>query len=905
MPAPTPSAVSVEAVGTAWIEGTLYVRTITRWDDGTTPDGGTTQLVLRRRGGERTVTVPTVVSSSRSAADGGGGASTDSRLDVRHVGRSGWLPDAVWDVHARVRGSDGTVTVPVFTGLGARPALLAGRPAVAYRNTKGHLTVDTTGRLHFVVNDGRPRLADATVSASDGGARHVRVTMPLDGVRVHGRGSVAGTVSVASHRPPWGRRVAGAVRRRLAGASPAGGSATVTATRDDLTLSFDVTATPGRWRPSFVFAGESKAAPFLLTVPRTGPVTVEPLDEPPARAEDPLVTVVAVGRDEPLLEAAVRSVLAQTLPLARTEIIVVTDPGAAPAWWGAVSAARPDVRLVTASGGTATQRNAGLEAARGRYVHFLDADDRLAPLALEKLAETADATGADLVLGKTLGISRRRATPHAFQATVLSADTLDQRLFDVLTPHHLFRRAHLDDLGLRFPEGLPDDGDDLLTAELALRARRVAVLADSVYYESGVTGSGGVPVGGDDPAQGLDDELEAALRLAEVVTDQVPEGPRREKLLRRPAATLTGIARRVAALDDPEVRGRLAAEARDRFGRHWTGSLRRGRDERSALLLDTFLSGDGDALADLMTACHGDEKALRAAVDGGDLRYDVPATVQHVVPPESRTVSAQVVNHLMTSLVVDDGFARVAGWIAAPGVLPPPDGVRAVLRLRDTETEVELPVTLGDTLVTDPVEALPFTLGIDPAALDAPGRWDLYVAPVWAGHALPDLRFGSRRPTQVDETCVDVTGRALGAPDTVLYATASYGNLSVSHRDFLTADEVRLSRLSLDEDDRPEAVVDVAGLGKGLQVYADVDPAGSREAPHRLPWRRLDDRQVAARLPVPVTGDLRFALTVVHGDVRATSHVPEPLEPVRTAAFVARYEDGRFVVSRLPEGEPS
>lgn len=58
------------------------------------------------------------------------------------------------------------------------------------------------------------------------------------------------------------------------------------------------------------------------------------------------------------------------------------------------------------SGGPSSPRNVGLGKATGRYVFFLDADDRLGPEALERMVAMADRNGTDVVLGKVEGINR-------------------------------------------------------------------------------------------------------------------------------------------------------------------------------------------------------------------------------------------------------------------------------------------------------------------------------------------------------------------------------------------------------------------------------------------------------------------------------------------------------------------
>ena len=84
-----------------------------------------------------------------------------------------------------------------------------------------------------------------------------------------------------------------------------------------------------------------------------------------------------------LLGDAVASVLAQTV--SDLECVVVDDAGG-----GVVGLPDdPRVRVIvrTHNGGTAASRNTGVDAARGRYVTFLDDDDLLTPDRLEIASE--------------------------------------------------------------------------------------------------------------------------------------------------------------------------------------------------------------------------------------------------------------------------------------------------------------------------------------------------------------------------------------------------------------------------------------------------------------------------------------------------------------------------------------
>ncbi|HXG29201.1 MAG TPA: glycosyltransferase family 2 protein [Nevskiales bacterium] len=97
------------------------------------------------------------------------------------------------------------------------------------------------------------------------------------------------------------------------------------------------------------------------------------------------------------LRRAITSVLSQdtTAPL---ELIVVDDnstDGTAD-----VVAAIQDERLHyirrTTNGGASAARNAGIMAARGRYIAFIDSDDEWLPFKLEKQLAALDAAGTDI-----------------------------------------------------------------------------------------------------------------------------------------------------------------------------------------------------------------------------------------------------------------------------------------------------------------------------------------------------------------------------------------------------------------------------------------------------------------------------------------------------------------------------
>src|SRR5919197_5607580 len=82
---------------------------------------------------------------------------------------------------------------------------------------------------------------------------------------------------------------------------------------------------------------------------------------------------------------AVSSALAQTYP---AHEVIVVDDGSTDDLAGALSTFAGRIRLIRKeNGGAASARNAGVAAAEGEFVAFLDADDVYGPRRLEVLGE--------------------------------------------------------------------------------------------------------------------------------------------------------------------------------------------------------------------------------------------------------------------------------------------------------------------------------------------------------------------------------------------------------------------------------------------------------------------------------------------------------------------------------------
>jgi len=187
----------------------------------------------------------------------------------------------------------------------------------------------------------------------------------------------------------------------------------------------------------------------------------------------PLVSVIIPTYNRrALLQEAIESVLAQTL--GDFEVVVVNDAGsdARPA----VDAFR-DPRLVylehTVNQGQPAARNTALRAARGRYIAYLDDDDRYLPQHFETLVGALQRTGKAVAYSDCVSVAFL-PTEQGFQETkrenVFHQEaTREKLLIDNVFPPlvMMHERACLDKTGLFDPD-LRGHEDWDLTIRLAL-----------------------------------------------------------------------------------------------------------------------------------------------------------------------------------------------------------------------------------------------------------------------------------------------------------------------------------------------------------------------------------------------------------------------------------------------------
>ena len=120
-------------------------------------------------------------------------------------------------------------------------------------------------------------------------------------------------------------------------------------------------------------------------------------------------------------------------------------------------AAEEDPRILVIekeNGGVGSARNAGLDAATGKYVCFFDADDAVPPRAIARMVRVAKTTHADLVIGKVKFMNREEKLVTA------SSDRLGDRerigrynrslIGSLSVWNKMFRRDRIEEHAIRF-----------------------------------------------------------------------------------------------------------------------------------------------------------------------------------------------------------------------------------------------------------------------------------------------------------------------------------------------------------------------------------------------------------------------------------------------------------------------
>jgi CDP-glycerol glycerophosphotransferase len=172
--------------------------------------------------------------------------------------------------------------------------------------------------------------------------------------------------------------------------------------------------------------------------------------------------VVPIYNVAAYLDECLQSIADQTL----TDLdVVMVDDGStddSPDIARGMAARDSRFRLVSKpNGGLGSARNAGIDAAVGEFLSFVDSDDVLPRHALEYLLASLDQSGSDFATGNarrltSYGVSQAQFLAGVFQRsrTRTHITKFPALLSDRVAWNKLFRRVFWDKHALRFPEGM-------------------------------------------------------------------------------------------------------------------------------------------------------------------------------------------------------------------------------------------------------------------------------------------------------------------------------------------------------------------------------------------------------------------------------------------------------------------
>ena len=204
--------------------------------------------------------------------------------------------------------------------------------------------------------------------------------------------------------------------------------------------------------------------------------------------------IVPVYKAERFLNECIDSILAQTFP--DFELILVDDgsPDSCPALCDAAAAKDKRIRVIhKKNGGQSTARNAGLDAARGEWIAFVDSDDTITPDYCAKLYAAVQQTGAQIAACNYRQVDES-GQPLKEQYLHVRAEVLDQKealehctlLPYMVVWNKLFHAAIFETL--RFRENLIYE-DTILMAQAIERTEKVVNIPDQMYLYRKVRGS--------------------------------------------------------------------------------------------------------------------------------------------------------------------------------------------------------------------------------------------------------------------------------------------------------------------------------------------------------------------------------------------------------------------------------
>ena len=196
--------------------------------------------------------------------------------------------------------------------------------------------------------------------------------------------------------------------------------------------------------------------------------------------KQPLISFIITAYNIPseMLNECVKSILDLSLSSQEREIIVVDDGSQVPAVTALGSLCDETICIRQCNKGLSAARNTGMRMASGRYIQFVDGDDKLIRAPYEHCLDIARYHNPDIVLFKETCASSAE-TPFAYDGPMTGSRYMRDNNLRASACGYLFEKKTAGQL--RFTPGTLHE-DEEFTPQLFLRSERLYTTESEAYF---------------------------------------------------------------------------------------------------------------------------------------------------------------------------------------------------------------------------------------------------------------------------------------------------------------------------------------------------------------------------------------------------------------------------------------
>ena len=201
-----------------------------------------------------------------------------------------------------------------------------------------------------------------------------------------------------------------------------------------------------------------------------------------ANEQAPLVSfiVTTYNLPETLLQECLQSITALTLKENEAEIIVIDDGSDESALLSITNFRDRIIYMWQPNRGVSVARNLGLRIASGKYIQFIDGDDKLIQTGYEHCLDIVRFNSPDLVLFNFTDKDSDIDTPYLFNGPVSGEEYMRHNNLKAAVWSYIFNRNIVSNL--RFSPGVEFGEDEEFTPQLVLSAEKVYSTDTCAYF---------------------------------------------------------------------------------------------------------------------------------------------------------------------------------------------------------------------------------------------------------------------------------------------------------------------------------------------------------------------------------------------------------------------------------------